>query len=85
MYLPAAFREDRLEVLHALIRAHPLATLVSSGAGGLVANLVPFIVVDEERRVLQPNGALQDIAPTILGMLGETRPAEMQGRDLRIA
>jgi 2,3-bisphosphoglycerate-independent phosphoglycerate mutase len=46
-------------------------------------NPVPFIVVDEERRVLQPNGALQDIAPTILGMLGEKQPAEMQGRDLR--
>jgi transcriptional regulator len=46
MYQPAAFREDRLEILHALIRAHPLATLITAGAGGLIANLVPFIVVD---------------------------------------
>ena len=46
-------------------------------------NPVPFIVVDEERRLLSRNGALQDIAPTILGMLGELQPAEMHGRDLR--
>lgn len=43
MYSPPAFREDRPEVLRALIRAHPLATLVTAGAGGLIANLVPFV------------------------------------------
>src|SRR3954451_6312310 len=47
MYLPAAFREDRLQVLHALMRAHPLATLITSGPGGLIANLVPFTVVED--------------------------------------
>jgi transcriptional regulator len=46
MYLPSAFREERLETLHALIRAHPLATLITSGPDGLIANLVPFILVD---------------------------------------
>jgi len=46
MYLPAAFREDRLETLHALIRTHPLGTLITAGAGGLIANLIPFIVID---------------------------------------
>jgi transcriptional regulator len=46
MYLPAAFREERPETLHAAIRAHPLATLITSGPGGLIANLVPFILVD---------------------------------------
>lgn len=46
MYQPSAFREDRLETLHELIRAHPLATLITSGSGGLIANLVPFIVVN---------------------------------------
>jgi transcriptional regulator len=45
MYQPSAFREERLEVLHALIRAHPLGTLITSGTQGLIANLVPFIVV----------------------------------------
>lgn len=46
MYQPAVFREDRLETLHALIRSHPLATLITAGAGGLIANLVPFILAE---------------------------------------
>jgi transcriptional regulator len=46
MYRPPAFREDRLEILHALIRAHPLATLVTAGPSGLIANLVPFCLVE---------------------------------------
>ena len=46
MYQPSAFREERLEILHALIRAHPLATLITHGNDGLIANLVPFILAD---------------------------------------
>jgi transcriptional regulator len=46
MYLPNTFREDDLQTLHAMIRAHPLATLITSGSGGLLANLVPFTLVD---------------------------------------
>jgi len=42
MYVPPAYREARPEVLHALIRAHPLGTLVTNGPAGLVANLIPF-------------------------------------------
>ena len=44
MYQPPHFREDRLEVLHALMRAHPLGLLVSGGPGGLMANPVPFLL-----------------------------------------
>jgi 2,3-bisphosphoglycerate-independent phosphoglycerate mutase len=47
-------------------------------------NPVPFIVVDEEKRPLRANGALQDIAPTILGMMQVGQPKEMTGRDLRV-
>ena len=46
MYLPTAFREDRLETLHALIRGHRLGTLITAGPGGLIANLVPFTLVE---------------------------------------
>lgn len=46
MYQPSAFREERLETLHELIRSHPLATLITAGADGLIANLVPFILAD---------------------------------------
>jgi len=45
MYIPAAFRESRLEVLHALIRAHSFATLVSQlGDGQLFATHMPFLL-----------------------------------------
>ena len=58
MYLPAAFREDRLDVLHALIRAHPLATLITYGPGGLIANLVPFTLLnDDEKGILRAHVA----------------------------
>jgi 2,3-bisphosphoglycerate-independent phosphoglycerate mutase len=47
-------------------------------------NPVPFILVTDNPRVkLRSAGALQDIAPTILGILGESQPKEMTGRDLR--
>ncbi len=42
MYQPPAFREDRLEVQS--VRAHPLGLLISAGPGGLMANLLPFLV-----------------------------------------
>lgn len=44
MYLPPAFREARTDVLHALIRRHPLGLLTSAGAGGLLATPLPFLV-----------------------------------------
>src|SRR5262245_42503529 len=44
MYQPPAFREDRIEVQHALIRAHPLGLLVTAGPGGLMANHIPFLI-----------------------------------------
>lgn len=44
MYQPPHFREDRLDVLNALIRRHPLGLLVTAGPHGLMANLVPFLL-----------------------------------------
>jgi len=42
MYRPSVFREDRAEVLHDAIRAHPLGTLITAGSSGLIANVIPF-------------------------------------------
>ncbi|MXQ12938.1 FMN-binding negative transcriptional regulator [Microvirga makkahensis] len=42
MYQPPHFREDRLDIQHALIRAHPLGLLVTVGKAGLAANPIPF-------------------------------------------
>jgi transcriptional regulator len=44
MYQPPAFREDRIEVQHTLIRAHPLGLLITAGPAGLLANLFPFLL-----------------------------------------
>jgi transcriptional regulator len=42
VYTPAKYEESRLEVLHALVRAHPLGALVMHGEQGLVADHIPF-------------------------------------------
>jgi len=47
MYTPAHFEETRLEVLHTLVRTHPLATLVVMSADGLLANHIPLYLRQE--------------------------------------
>ena len=44
MYQPPHFVETDRGVLHALIRAHPLGLLISSGPDGPVANPLPSVV-----------------------------------------
>lgn len=44
MYQPAHFVESRPEVLHELIRSHPLGLLITQGPGGLEANTIPFLL-----------------------------------------
>ncbi|HKP48020.1 MAG TPA: 2,3-bisphosphoglycerate-independent phosphoglycerate mutase [Pyrinomonadaceae bacterium] len=48
-------------------------------------NPVPFHLIDEDSIgvKLYSEGALQDVAPTMLGLLGIQKPNEMTGRDLR--
>ncbi|MCA1817711.1 MAG: 2,3-bisphosphoglycerate-independent phosphoglycerate mutase [Acidobacteria bacterium] len=48
-------------------------------------NPVPFLLCDEASRGarLREGGALEDVAPTLLGLLGIAKPQEMTGRDLR--
>jgi 2,3-bisphosphoglycerate-independent phosphoglycerate mutase len=47
-------------------------------------NPVPFLLVDDSKSKLLSTGSLQDIAPTVLGILNVSQPAEMTGSDLRI-
>lgn len=42
MYVPKHFAETRVETLHELMRAHPLAALVTLTPDGLDANHIPF-------------------------------------------
>jgi transcriptional regulator len=55
LYLPAFFKESRTEVLHAMMRARPLATLVTICDSGLVANHIPVETVSEPA----PHGLLR--------------------------
>ncbi len=49
-------------------------------------NPVPFLLVEEgESMPLRAGGALCDVGPTALAMLGVEQPNEMTGRDLRMA
>jgi transcriptional regulator len=63
MYIPAHFNEDRIDVLHELIRTAGLATLVSMTAGGMIASHAPLM--------LDP-----DPAPygTLIGHLAKANP-----------
>ncbi len=49
------------------------------------SNPVPFHLIDPDSLgvKLRPDGALEDVAPTILGLLDLPQPADMTGRDLR--
>ena len=46
MYIPKHFAETDVAEMHALMRANPLATLVSHGADGLSANHIPLLLAD---------------------------------------
>ena len=64
-------------------------TMIDPETGGPhtyhTTNPVPFILVSEDARVaLRRDGALQDISPTLLGLLGVPQPPDMTGHDLRV-
>lgn len=44
MYIPRAFEETRVEVMHALMRAHPFAAIVTAGSAGLMATHIPMVL-----------------------------------------
>jgi transcriptional regulator len=57
MYQPPHFREDRIEVQHGLIRAHPLGLLITAGPGGLIANPFPFLLDSKASGESKASGA----------------------------
>ncbi len=48
MYQPEHFKLEDKPSLHEVMRAHPLAQLVTAGPAGLMANPVPFILHEDE-------------------------------------
>ncbi len=70
MYVPKHFAEPRVDVLHQLMRAHPLATLVTLTADGLDANHVPLLLSPEpgpfgslRGHVARANPVWRDLTP----------------------
>ena len=64
-------------------------TMIDPATGGPhtyhTTNPVPLLLVSADDKVkLKPGGSLRDIAPTMLGVLGQPRPADMTGTDLRM-
>lgn len=55
MYIPHHFEETRADVMHALMRAHPLATLVTLASDGITANHIPLLLSG----IQPPYGVLQ--------------------------
>jgi len=47
-------------------------------------NPVPLILMSNDPLTLRQDGALKDVAPTVLGALGLPRPSQMKGNDLRL-
>jgi transcriptional regulator len=47
MYTPKHFEEPRIEVMHELMRARPLATLVTLSSGGLEVNHIPLHLAEQ--------------------------------------
>ena len=51
MYQPPHFKAEDQETILGLIHARPLGLLISTGAGGLLANPVPFVAVRHDGAV----------------------------------
>ncbi len=72
MYIPTAFAEDRIAVLHAAIREAGLATLVTMTADGMVASHLPLL--------LDPDSGPQG---TLIGHLARANP-QIQATDVGV-
>ncbi len=74
MYVPAAFREDRPDILRAAMRTAHLPILVTTGADGMIASHVPLLLNEHDG----PHG-------TLLGHLARANPqARTAGQALAI-
>lgn len=85
MYIPKHFEETRLDVLHALMRAHPLGTFVTRGPSGLSVNHIPFHLdlADAPLGVLR--GHLSRANPVLRDLSDEEAVVAFQGPNAYIS
>ena len=58
MYTPKQFHESDIQTMHELMRAQPLATVITCTADGLTANHIPFYLRDNgDKGILQAHVA----------------------------
>jgi transcriptional regulator len=72
MYIPKHNEEKRVSVMHALMIAHPLATLVTLGPQGLFASHIPMVLEDDgsefgllKGHISRANTQWRDFSPTV--------------------
>jgi transcriptional regulator len=63
MYTPNAYREDRVDVMHAFLAANPLAAIATPSPDGVVVDHAPLVLLPGEG----PNG-------TLIGHLARANP-----------
>ncbi|NOS87928.1 MAG: FMN-binding negative transcriptional regulator [Methylococcaceae bacterium] len=73
MYVPAHFEQTNIEMMHALMRSHPLATLVTLGDEGLNANHIPLYLNAESGQY----GVLQGHVARANPLLDDSNLAEV--------
>jgi transcriptional regulator len=84
VYIPPHFNEERVDVLHQLIREHGLATLVTYGPSGLIASHVPLVLDTSASGASAASGASTATGATTVpfGTLrGHLSRANQQWRD----
>ena len=72
MYIPRHNEENRVPVMHALMRAHPLATLVTLANAGLFASHIPMVLENDgsefgllKGHISRANTQWRELEPTV--------------------
>jgi transcriptional regulator len=72
MYIPRHNEEIRVPIMHALMVAHPLATLVTLGSAGLFASHIPMVHEEDGSQfgllrghISRANTQWRDLVPTV--------------------
>jgi transcriptional regulator len=72
MYIPRPNEEKRVPVMHALMVAHPLATLVTLGTAGLFASHIPLVLEADgsefgllRGHIARANSQWRDVNPAV--------------------
>ena len=79
-------REDLIWFVGSVAASYLLLILYVIGALPLIPMVAGWAILIDEDSLgvkLRAGGALEDVAPTMLGLLGIEQPSEMTGRDLR--